>query len=55
MQSYTTSEYINTYLENDLYIQTNAYENRKLIPEIEKLKDKEKISKLLWNRMKEYK
>ena len=53
MQSYTTSEYINNYLENDLYIQTNAYENRKLIPEIEKLTDKEKITKLLWNRMKQ--
>jgi hypothetical protein len=53
MQSYTTSEYINNYLENDLYIQTNAHENRRLIPEIEKLTDKEKISKLLWNRMRQ--
>ena len=53
LQSYTTGEYINSYLENDLYIQSNAYENRKLIPEIKKLTDKEKITKLLWNRMKQ--
>ena len=51
LESYASEEYMNKYLENDIYIQEHAHENRGILSELDKLNDLEKVAKLFSNKV----
>ena len=53
IKSYSTGNYINNYLQNDLLIQKHAHPNKSILEGLDSLEEKEQLAKLFFNRLKE--
>jgi len=51
VKSFFTNNYINNFMQNDLLIQTHAYENKTILKELDSSDKKEKLMRLLFNRL----